>query len=138
ARRSSAALFPYTTLFRSGMKPVLAVFNDGGLDVSVVDLSDRGLGGTERWRVQIPLIRATIDDMVHSIQPRASSILIHCPDDFCHDPVLYLASPAADDAARVAVRSLAIADPDPNADFSIFAPAYTGIISAEQPVSIQA
>src|SRR5690606_632869 len=30
-----------------GVKPVLAVFNDGGLDVSVVDLSDRGLGGTE-------------------------------------------------------------------------------------------
>ena len=121
-----------------GMKPVLAVFNDGGLDVSVVDLSDRGLGGTERWRVQIPLIRVTIDDMVHSIQPRASSILIHCPDDFCHDPVLYLASPAADNAARVAVRSLAIADPDPNADFSIFAPAYTGIISEDQPVTIQA
>lgn len=122
-----------------GTKPVLAVFNDGGTDVSVVDLSARGNGGSERWRVPIPLIRVALGEDTLALRAKATSLFIHCPDDFCSDPVLYFGSPHVGGASRFATRTLAIADVDPNANFSVFAPEYRpNIIPDDKPIVIEA
>lgn len=122
-----------------GVKPVLAVFNAGGTDVSIVDLSPHGAGGKERWRLPIPIIRVAIDGDTMNVRAAATSLLIHCTNAFCRDPLLYIGSPSVSSESRIATRTLAIADVDPNANFSVFAPEYRpGVITADAEISIEA
>lgn len=125
--------------FGWGVQPTLAVVNAGGTDVSMVDLDMGGRGGEERWRVPIPLIRVVLDGDTIPLQPTASSVLIHCADDFCQNPKLFLGSPKVSETNRVITRSLSLTALDPNDGFDLLTPLYhSGFPSTDEEVTIEA
>lgn len=125
-----------------GTSPTLAVFNSGGTDVSLVDVTRDGSDATERWRVPIPLMRVSVDGETQDLTPNAERILIHCQDTFCHDPVLYIGSLPSDGGSErprvLHALPLTPFAPDPDS-FAVFAPAYTsGVLTSDQETSVEA
>jgi hypothetical protein len=133
-----------------GNTSYLAVFNDGGFDVSLVEVGENG--GAEVGRTRIPnlSIKAAPDtiplDSVEMVRfsPRASSLLLQCEGAQCKDPTLYMSSVPLDadaGSATALTRSLRLFAADPGERFSLltapFNTALAHLYEADEPISLE-
>ena len=123
--------------FAYGPGPTLAVFNSGGTEVSIVDITSRE-GGYERWRIVMPIIEAEVGSEEIILDTDVSSIMLQCNSVVCNEPTLYIGSPRLGGTGAGLVRSLAVTSPRPTARFSVLTPTHSPVLEADESVTVTA